>query len=242
MSSEPPRDVSGSAENWMAYMQTFSSSLQRIEGHFGALNAIDERTTTIMGRVNVVESQFAPILKKQEEMNDFLCQLADRVTAVEQSQVSHHRASVGGVAISPAARSFATASSGRGWVCPVCRSGILMPALSLKGHIRKLIPGHATSHRPKCRWKDSDELQKALVARFEGASFEDRCDAFTRTFYAFLRAATSSSYTDTECSQLITSWLTAVLSGLTLPVLPHCSSSSSSRRKLASSDTPNSST
>jgi hypothetical protein len=223
-------------------MQRFSSSLQRIEGHFAALSAIDERTTSIMGRVNVVESQFAPILKKQEDMNDLLCQLADRVTAVEQSHVSHHRGSVGGGALAPVARSFATASTGRGWMCPVCRNGILMPALSLKGHIRKLIPGRATSSRPKCRWKDSDPLQAALVARFEGDSYPDRCAAFTRTFYAFLQAATSSSYTDTECSQLITSWLTAVLNGLPLPVLPHCSSSSSSRRRLPSSDTPSSST
>ena len=242
MSSEHPCDVSGSAESWMAYMQRFSSSLQRIEGHFAALSAIDERTTSIMGRVNVVESQFAPIVQKQADMNDLLCQLADRVTAVEQAHLSHQRGSVGGGALIPASRSFVTASTGRGWMCPVCRSGILMSALSLKGHIRKLIPGRASSSRPKCRWKDTDPLQVALVSRFEGVSFLDRCEAFTRTFYAFLPAATSSSFTDSERSQLITSWLTAVLSDMILPVLPHCSSSSSSRRKLPSSDTPSSST
>ena len=89
MSSEPPSDDIGSAASWMAYMQRFSSSLQRIEGHCDALAAIDQRASTIMGQVNVVESQIAPILKKQEDMNDLLCQLADRVTAVEQSHLSH---------------------------------------------------------------------------------------------------------------------------------------------------------
>jgi len=242
MSSEPPSDDIGSAASWMAYMQRFSSSLQRIEGHCDALAAIDQRTTTIMGKVNDVESQFAPIVQKQADMNDLLCQLADRVTAVEQAHLSHQRGTVGGGALIPASRSFVTASTGRGWMCPVCRSGILMSALSLKGHIRKLIPGRATSSRPKCRWKDSDPLQVALVSRFEGVSFLDRCDAFTRTFYAFLQAATASSFTDAERTQLITSWLTAVLNDQTLPVLPHCSSSSSSRRKLLSSDTPSSST
>ena len=142
MSSEPPCDDIGSAASWMAYMQRFSSSLQRIEGHCDALAAIDQRTSTIMGQVNVVESQIAPILKKQEDMNDLLCQLADRVTAVEQSHLSHHRGSVGGGALIPASRSFVTASTGRGWMCPVCRSGILMSALSLKGHIRRLLHAH----------------------------------------------------------------------------------------------------
>jgi hypothetical protein len=242
MSSQTSCDASGSVADHaalLACMQNFGSSLQRIEGHYAAMQ---DQQSAILGRVSRVESQFAPLLQMQQNMDGRLTELAVRVTAVEQSHVSPHRGTVSVGALPPSARSFARASSAGSWMCPICRSGILLSALSLKGHIRRMLPDLSSSSRPKCRWKDSDQQQQALVARFEGTSFEDRCDAFTRTFYAFLQAATSSSYSDTECSELITSWLTAVLNGvLPLPVLPHCSSSSGSRRRL-SSDTPSSST
>ena len=239
MSSEHSCDGTGSAMDWMAYMANFSHSLQRIEGHYAAM---EQRTSAILSRVNDVESQVSPLVKKQDEMDSRLSQLLDRVTAVEQSQGCRHRGSVDGGELVPTSRHFAGASSGGGWMCPICRSGILMPALSLKGHIRRLLPGNSQSSRPKCRWKANDPLHEALVARFEGATFQDRCNAFIRVFYAFLQAATSSSRTPSETSDLITSWLAAVLNGHTLPVLPHCSSSSGSRRRLLSSDTPYSST
>ena len=241
MSSKTSCDASGSVADHaslLACMQNFGSSLQRLEGHYAAMQ---DQQSAILGRVSGVESQFAPLLQMQQNMDGRLTELAVRVTAVEQCHVSPHRGTVSVGALPPSARSFARASSAGSWMCPICRTGILLSALSLKGHIRRLLPDLSSSSRPKCSWKESDQQQQALVARFEGASFEDRCNAFTRTFYAFLQAATSSSFTDSQTSELVTSWLTAVLNGLPLPVLPHCSSSSGSRRRL-SSDTPSSST
>ena len=241
MSSQTSCDGRGSVvdpSDLLACMQNFGSSLQRIEGHYAAMQ---QQQSAILSRVCGVESQFAPLLQMQQSMDGRLNDLAFRVSVVEQAHVSLPRGSVSVGVLPPSARPFARSSSAGGWICPICRSGILQSAVSLKGHIRRLLPDRAASSRPKCRWKESDLQQQALVAHFEGASFEDRCNAFTRTFYAFLQAATSSSHTDSETSELVTSWLSAVLNGLPLPVLPHCSSSSGSRRRL-SSETPSSST
>jgi hypothetical protein len=238
--SAPGTDVVDSAPEWLTCLCSVNSSLQRIEGHYVTM---DKRTSDILERVGAVEIQFAPIVKKQENLDGLLSQLVDRVSAVEQVNGTHHRGSVGGGVVVPRARSFALGSSAGGWMCPICRTGVLMHALSLKGHIRKLLPGNAST-RPKCRWKILDQQHVALVSRFDGDTYEERCDAFTRTFYAFLQAATSSSVTEADCALLITAWLTAVLSidCQPLPELPRCSSSSGSRRQhVTSSDTPSSS-
>ena len=213
----------------LTFIRNFSSSIQRIEGHCALM---DQRTSSILDRVTAVEHHFEPLATQQAALDARLSQLFHRVAAVEQL---NHR-EVGGGGVAATARSFAADSHGGRWMCPICRSGVLMRALTLKGHIRKLLPGNSSS-RPKCRWKPLDPAHIKLVSRFEGSTFEERCSAFVRVFYSFLQAATSSSHPESETTDLITAWLTAALSldDRPLPVLPHCSSSSGSRRRVPSS-------
>ena len=223
---------SDSTAELLTLIRNFSSSIHRIEVH---CSLMDQRTSSILDRVTAVESQCAPLATRQADMDARLSQLFHRVAAVELSEQLDHR-EVGGGGVAAAARSFASGSHGGKWMCPICRSGVVFRAVTLKGHIRKLLPGNSSS-RPKCRWKPLDPAHIVLVSRFEGSTFEERCSAFVRGFYSFLQAATSSSHPESETTDLITAWLTAVLSddGRPLPVLPHCSSSAGSRRCVASS-------
>jgi hypothetical protein len=222
-------DATAVTAEMMTFIRNVNSSIQRIEGHCFLM---DQRTSTILDRVTAVEHQVVPLATQQADMDARLSQLFHRVAAVE---VPNHR-EVGGGGVAASARSFSANSGGGRWMCPICRSGVLMRALTLKGHIRKLLPGNSSS-RPKCRWKPSDNAHQLLVARFEGSTFEERCSAFASVFYSFLQAATSSSHSESETTDLITAWLSAALSvdNQPLPVLPHCSSSSGSRRRLPSS-------
>ena len=231
-----PSSVDSNSDDLMSYLRNFSSSLQRIEGHYAEM---DMRTSAILDRVTNVETQVNPIVQSVDALGGRMSALFDRVTAVEQLHSHHPRGSVdGGVAVA-SPRPYAITSTGGGWVCPICRSGVLRHAESFKGHIRKLLPGKCSS-RPKCRWKSNDDNHIRLVSRFEGATFEDRCNAFVKAFYTYLQAATSSSRSDIETTQLITEWLEAVMSsdGRPLPTLPHFSSGSQSesRKMKRSSD------
>ncbi len=235
MSSPSSGNVTDSTTEMLSLMRNFSSSMQRMEGHCALM---DERTTSILNRVDSVEHKIEPLAQHQADMDARLTQLFSRVAQVEHVNGLHQRGEVDGGGVAPSARAFASNKSGSRWMCPICRSGVLMRAASLKGHIRKLLPGKSST-RPKCFWKPLDAAHQLLVARFEGSTFAERCTAMVRTFYSFLQAATSSSHSESETSDLITGWLTAVLStdGRPLPVLPHCSSSSGGRRPaLSSSD------
>jgi hypothetical protein len=121
-------------------------------------------------------------------------------------------------------------ASGPSWSCPVCGKSDFSHADSFKGHMRKLLPENMSA-RPKCHWKSSDPDHVQLVQRFEGETFEQRCNAFSVALYNFLKSAISSSFTAHESFNLVSSWLyAAVDASVPFPVLS--SSSSGSQRKV----------
>jgi hypothetical protein len=162
-------------------------------------------------------------IKIDERIVDILNRVSS-LEAREQSVASQHsrfskrNASAAGV-------------TGALWYCPVCRSGPFHHAESFKGHIRKLLPENISS-RPKCRWKPQDQEHQILVHRFEGATFDDRCIAFSTAYYMFLRASISSSFTCADSFSMSAAWLDAAKAHDGRPFPELTSSSSGSQRKV----------
>jgi hypothetical protein len=174
--------------------------------------------------LNAVLEALKQVLALNGALHVDIADIRTRLGALElrlsdQPSIRHAKRASGGIGV-----------PGPSWSCPVCGQGNFSHADSFKGHMRKLLPENMSA-RPKCHWKPTDPEHVKLVQRFEGATFEERCIAFSFAFYNFLKSAISSSFTTSESFKLVSSWLYAAVDpSLPFPVLS--SSSSGSHRKV----------